>query len=199
MKAYMSAIALLYLLLSCTIVRSQSVIVDPEDLSAEYLGTMDVRIKIATSDTLNYSTVGGAELPIGVLRTSAGHIDYVCDISSLVFTGDSTVINGTSTIQLFDLIGSAAVAQGIQLGYTSCSSSCPGTDTVRVIQESCVHRLGSGTSTVFTACLPKNYCFRSYTYCCPSGTGSPLITKLSLSSGLTCTPDLTGPCQPTCP
>jgi hypothetical protein len=194
MKASSLFIALSLFLSSALHLRAQT-LGDPFDANAQYVTTLDVSGEI--SDPFHPEVKGSFHLEIGVARTSGGRIDYLPTLSSLTFSGDGSVINDLTTAQLFDAIDRAVVATGVTKGITACSSSCPGTDTVRVIHDACVHRLGSGTGTYFTPCAPQNWCYRMFTYCCPSGPGAPTVTKIA-STPCTCVPDSTGSCDATC-
>lgn len=194
MKASSLFIVLSLLLFNALHLRSQS-LTDPLDQNAQYIGSAGVTVSL--SDPVQPDVESGVNLEVLVFRTSGGRIDYLPTLSSLTFSGDGSVINDLTTAQLFDAIDRAVVATGVTKGITSCSSSCPGTDTVRVIHDACVHRLGSGTGTYFTPCAPQNWCYRMFTYCCPSGPGAPTVTKIA-STPCTCVPDSTGSCDATC-
>lgn len=130
-------------------------------------------------------------------RNSSGQISYVIDATSIYFTGDGSVVDGMSTIQVFDMIAKATVGQGIALGYTACPTSCNSPVYVTVRQPACVTRTGSGLSTHFAQCQLTGCCVRQYSVCCPNGQSTPVITLVSSTS-----PNCQGGgpyCETTCP
>ena len=132
-----------------------------------------------------------------VSRTSSGSMVYTIDASSIYFTGDGTSINGMSTLQIFDILARATVAQGIAQGYTTCPTTCNPPAYVTVRQPACVTRTGSALTTHFTPCVNPGCCIRDYSVCCPSGQSMPVVTLVSSTS-----PDCQsgGPnCETTCP
>ncbi len=198
MKELICAFALSLLFCLHVPLRAQVAPTHPTNPNAVFLGSTQVTIGLQTGDP-NYETKGAAEFWIFDVKTGGSTIDYVVNLASVRFYGNDSIINGLSTISIFDMFGKGVVAKGIFSGYTPCLPSCPGSDTVHVVQESCVHRLGSGVNTTFTACSPLDYCSRSYIYCCPSGPSSPQITQIVTGTHVVCSPDANGVCQPTCP
>jgi hypothetical protein len=132
-------------------------------------------------------------------RNARGGVDYVFDPSAIRFDGmDEGTIDGTSTLQLFDMIGQEIVSQGIRMGLNECSPDCENPSTVtRVFSSSCVERVGSGLKTRFICCNNKSYCERAYTACCPNGVDAPVIKLRSVASG-TCS-GTKAKCEPACP
>jgi len=132
-----------------------------------------------------------------VERTSSGQTNYVINASSIRFTGDATVVNSMSTTQIFNLIATATVSQGVAVGFTGCPPTCDKPSYATVVQPSCVERTGSGDSTHFEPCPSPGCCIRTYSVCCPNGPGSPQIVLIgSQSSGC---PSVDGQCSSTCP
>lgn len=151
---------------------------------------------------LEFSTSGHVtgmiwELMIG--RTSGGQTNYYINPASISFSGDGTAVDAMTTLQVFDLIATATVSQGISLGATPCPSSCGTPSYATVVQPSCVNRTGSGTSTSFGSCPSPGCCIRTYSVCCPNGQGSPVVTLISSQSSGCSAMGAGGNCSSTCP
>lgn len=132
-------------------------------------------------------------------RTSSGQTNYYINPSSIRFTGDGAIIDALTTLQVFDLIATATVSQGISLGATPCPSSCGTPSYATVVQPSCVNRTGTGTSTSFGSCPSPGCCIRTYSVCCPNGQGSPVVTLISSQSSGCSGMGAGGNCSSTCP
>lgn len=130
-------------------------------------------------------------------RSSGGQISYRIDPGSIHFSGDPVTINSLSTIQVFDLIATATVSNGVVIGATPCPSSCTTPSYATVVQPSCVTRGGNGENTYFSACFSTGCCRRTYSVCCPNGPNSPQIVLVSAQSS-TCI-GMGGGCESTCP
>jgi|GEM_PF-2847135 len=117
----------------------------------------------------------------------SGNNEYTLDPDSLSFTGEGPWDTENSIVELYDLLAKAAVAEGIALGYTPCSSNCIGTGVpiVRVYQPSCVQRTGTGSATRLIPQDPAVLCNREYVVCCPNGIATPTITPI-LHEGVGC-------------
>ncbi len=159
--------------------------------------TDTVQMKVEMSAQSGASSSIAWELMIG--RTSGGQVNYYINPSSIVFSGDGSVVNAMTTVQVFDLIATATVSQGISLGATPCPSSCGTPSYATVVQPSCVNRTGSGTSTSFGSCPSPGCCIRTYSVCCPNGQGSPVVTLISSQSSGCSAMGAGGNCSSTCP
>jgi len=182
-------LALAFLLLLAISARAQT----PSclDSGESVVDTLHLQVSFSTSSS---SASIAVEAFVG--RTLSGRTDYIINTSSIKFSGDGSGINSKSTLQIFDMIAMATVSQGISQGLTNCPTSCTNPTVTKVITSGCVHRSGSDTNTHFEPCSPTSCCVRTYSVCCPNGTGSPVITLLSSqSSG--CTPN--SYCESTCP
>lgn len=132
-------------------------------------------------------------------RTSGGHTNYYINPATITFNGDGALVDALTTVQVFDLIATATVSQGIALGATPCPSSCGTPSYATVVQPSCVNRTGSGTSTSFGSCPSPGCCIRTYSVCCPNGQGSPVVTLISSQSSGCSAMGAGGNCSSTCP
>ena len=148
---------------------------------------------------LSFSTTASKSVyawDIVIERTNAGRIDAAIDPTTIKFSGDCSGLNAMSTSQIFDMIAMTTVSQEVGQGYITCPSSCVNPVITKIYLPACVHRSGSDSTTRFESCSPTSCCVRTYSVCCPNGTGSPVITLLSSqSSG--CTPN--SYCESTCP
>jgi len=160
---------------------------------------------IAVDVELPYSGGGSAALGSGtrmgweivVERSSSGQNNYLINLGSISFTGNSADVDNMTTSQIFTLIGQSTVAQGVTLGYTPCPPSCVSPSIVEVRLPACVGRIGTGTATHFQAC-DTDCCVRTYHVCCPNGPGAPIIDLVS-TSGPSCSGYIQGvPCTSTC-
>lgn len=117
---------------------------------------------------------------------SDGSQDYVVDVAHTTFTGECGEVDLTPLSNLLDLISSAAVEEGIILGYPPCTGTTSSTDTVEVLTTSCAERSGTGAGTTFDAC-DSIWCKRVYEVKCIEGV--PTVTELpGVNSNCTGTP-----------
>jgi hypothetical protein len=110
-----------------------------------------------------------------VFVTSGGGIDYSINSSTIRFDGDGY---DPSTLDVYNDLAKATVMQGVQMGYTPCSSSCTGDIVARVWAESCIVRTGTGTDTRFTPLNSTSYSTRFMSAC--GSTSSPTVTQVRL-------------------
>jgi len=119
-------------------------------------------------------------------RSASGRINYSISAPSITFSGDCSIVDGMSTVQIFDMLAKATVSQGLATGDLSCPAACTAPLITKVMTVGCVARTGSDSTTHFVPCVPGGCCVRTYSICCPNGNGSPVITLTgSQSSGCT--------------
>jgi hypothetical protein len=150
----------------------------PTDPSAVLIGSMTVTVDIAQSSSVSgksgkKGTKCTVEQLICVWRTSSG-VDLIGDPATVKLTG--TCLTDIPTADLFALIGQAAVAKAVGMGYVQCSPTCDGRTAARYMTTTCVNRTGSGSTTKFGPCTTVQ-CVRAYTVCCPNGPNSPTINR----------------------
>jgi hypothetical protein len=147
---------------------------------------------------LSFSTTTSRTIAWEVVieRASSGRIDAVINPTSIKFSGDCSGLNTMPTSQIFDVIAMATVSQEVGSGYMTCSASCASPTITKIYLPACVHRAGTDADTHFESCSPNSCCTRTYSVCCPNGTGSPVITLIS-SQSTGCTPN--SYCESTCP
>ena len=127
------------------------------------------------------------QFEICVWRLTNGRIDYVVRASSVQFgMGCDANLDSMTTASIFHMIAYASVRSGLGAGYGTCAPSCTVPDTVRVWQNSCVLRSGSGATTGFVPCDSTAFCERTFAVCCPGGTGTPNISYVAPSATTTC-------------
>lgn len=102
------------------------------------------------------------------------------DPSTIVFSGDGSVIDSLTVQAIFDLISRTSIAQGIARGQIPCTVNCG--VTIPVYLPACVRRQGTGTATQLISCDPNSCCKRNYSICCPDGSAFPLIEQVSSTS-----------------
>jgi hypothetical protein len=198
-------------LIGVTRVRSQQCSSHPDDSTAQFLETFACTVNLSqvfgggSGSDLYLSSSSGAcsgHFEVCVWRTSSQSIDYVIRPSTIAFGGDcDSLVDATSTVQLFDAFATAAAVQGTALGYGPCNSNCSSADQCRVYAASCVLRSGSGTSTSFVACDTNAYCHRVFALCCPTMRSHPTVTQVTPLTTTTCssTGQYLSGCQVTCP
>lgn len=118
---------------------------------------------------------GQITLEIFIWRVQNGGIVYSIDPNSITFSGDGSVIDSMSTQMIFDLLVQAAIGQGLNAGYSSCSNGSCENNLVRISLPSCVKRTGRGVDTRFVSCEPESCCLRTYALCCPLGSTAPVL------------------------
>lgn len=184
-------LALVLLLLLPIPVRPQSAVCS--DQGSTIIDTMQMEIGIPSQS----GKVASLLWEVIVDRTSGGQVNYRIDPGTIRFQGDAAVINSLSTSQVFDLIATTTVSNGVAIGTTPCPTSCTTPSYATVVQPSCISRSGSGESTRFDACYSSGCCRRTYSVCCPNGPGSPQVVLVN-SQGTTCL-GMGGGCESTCP
>lgn len=178
-------LALAFLLLLATSTWAQT----PPCLEADtVVDTVQLQLSLSTTEHLVWDFYLG--------RAASGRMEYAINPASIKFSGSCSNLNTMSTSQIFDMIATATVSQGVGLGFTTCPSSCTSPSITKVFVPGCVHRSGSDADTRFEPCPSTPCCVRTYSVCCPNGTGSPVITLLSSQSS-SCTPS--SYCESTCP
>ncbi len=129
-----------------------------------------------------------------VWRNEKGEFHLFQDLNSLAVTDSSMLVDTMSTPTLVAVTARSAIAQGIQLGFITCTGSCGTPNTAVVWQSQCVMRSGSGSSTHLTPCPGSGNCSRNYTFCCPTTPTMPSIVQVPSPLPAPCT----GACQSTC-
>jgi hypothetical protein len=177
----------------------------PLDSTAEFIGSFVAVADLSESYSQssftdfyleNSSSNCQAGIQVCTWLTSTGKTELVLKVGSLTFSEECSDIVDLATVPLFDILAQAAIEQGIALNYVPCSSTCGSPTSVGVLQASCVQRLGSGSSTYFTACDSTVYCERDYTLCCTGGV--PSITSVAVPPNY-CTGGMMNGCESTCP
>ncbi len=147
--------------------------------------------------TLQYANSSAVVVfDVTTFRSASGQIGYSVDPKTIRFSGDGAAVDGSTTLQIFDLIAKSAVSKGLALGYPACPIPCEAPAVVTVGFPSCVTRIGAGLGTTFDTC-GTGCCTRYYTVCCPTGVLSPSITLLRVDTK-PCAGGLPE-CEPTCP
>jgi hypothetical protein len=193
MRTLFFCLALLALLLPASAVaQTAAAPLHPTDSAATLIGSFTTTIIFPASSAPRDREVGG-HTNVCVFRLSNGSVEYAINADSIRLTGEWSTGDTISTINLFDHLSRASVAQGIARGFTSCVAT--GTTGARVLNASCVSRTGSGTGTRFTRCTGSTYSTRSYEVSCQNGPSTPSITLLASSTiAPACS---TAGCQPT--
>ncbi len=190
MKRALQALVLL-LLLPIPVLSQSMPCSDPENT---IIDTVKAELDVASGSSS--STIMWEYL---VERTSTNQISFRIAVPSIRFSGDSTWVNSATTVQIFDLIAMATVSNGVSMGTPTCPSSCGAPSYASVVQPSCVERSGSGSSTQFTSCPSSGCCIRTYSVCCPNGSGSPVIMLVSSQNSGCSGIGPSGNCSSTCP
>lgn len=139
----------------------------PTDPNAVYIGTFTVDVKIpGCGDPLSLGDTHGC---ICVWLNSDSTLDFILDISSVVFPTPCGVMDSTTLGAALDMIALKAVQQGATLGYSPCDRFGR-SDTTRVLTQACGDRSGSGGATSFDPCN-NNWCARLFYVTCvpPNG------------------------------
>ncbi len=167
---------------------AQSTPHDPADSTATLLGSFRVAVTIPdipTGPDDDDDSDIGIEDNVFVFRTSNGGIDVLLDLTGIAINGDGdgSGLDSTSANDLVDLLNRAAIARSLNLGYLPCQ---PSGIPVRLWNNSCVMRSGSGTSTSFDSCPGTDFCSTDYSAKCTNPGGPSAINCLS-QSGMPCT------------
>jgi len=182
MKSLVCAIAVALSLVFSTPVLSQQNPTHPTDPYAQLIGTTTVTVVIPD----NAGKVNDARVDISFFLTSGNKVDYVMDARSVTITGsgNGSGVDAMSTKDLFSLLSQAAVAQGVALGFTPCSSVCSSApaDLTRLYHSTCVMRTGMGLGTHFEP-YGVTYGTRDFMVCCPSGPGSTVVNLITWTGG----------------
>ncbi|MCB0712540.1 MAG: hypothetical protein KDD67_09440 [Ignavibacteriae bacterium] len=159
----------------------------PTDPGAQFLNSFVLTVTISSgSSFFSDNTNCQSHNEVCVWLMSDGSQDYVVDVAHTTFTGECGEVDLTPLSNLLDLISSAAVEEGIILGYPPCTGTTSSTDTVEVLTTSCAERSGTGAGTTFDAC-DSIWCKRVYEVKCIEGV--PTVTELpGVNSNCTGTP-----------
>lgn len=184
MKKVQTVIALL-LLAAISAVAQTPCAPHPSDRAAILIGSFTVRVDIAqtagvSGKTGKKGTKCTVEQLICVWRASNGQVDLIGDPATVKMTG--TCLTDLPATELFQLLGRSAVAKAVALGHIQCSPTCTGQAAARYLTVTCVSKSGSGIQTKFGPCTTIQ-CVRSYTVCCPNGTGAPIINRAPADNG----------------
>lgn len=130
-----------------------------------------------------------------VTRALNGEIIHKINVETIMFSGNATLVNETSTVALLDALSASTVRQAAEMGYPSCPLSCTAPAMVRVEMPACVSRNGTGLTTRFMSCGVQECSWRQYTLCCPNGAGQPSVGLLAKSRGTQCDATCENSCQ----
>ena len=151
-------------------------------------------LKVATPDNQVYMT--DKEYTASVSTTawmvSSGETVYTLDVNTAEFYMPCGWAKQLALPAMMDMFSQAAIKQGIELGFTQCSSDC-GANISKVFFASCLKRLNGQECPTLIASPEAGYNMNAYDVCC--ATGYPQISLLYT----VCNPN---PCgsgyQPTC-
>lgn len=118
-----------------------------------------------------------------------GRTTFVLDAASLHFIGPTGGgVDLLSFASIIDILALEGVRQGVDAGFSLCG------DTVSVLVNACVTRLGQGPATTFVPCGPE-CCTRTFRIVCPIP-GITLILPVHESNSI-CRP-IAGGCEQGC-